>query len=348
MSSGAREIAAPADLDEFEEYAVREAWSDGFPIVPPTPERVAAMVGASGRPADELLGKMPPFYSDVSVEKVAINAVMAGCRPSYFPGVLAAVESLLDPEFNLYSIQATTNPVAPLLIFSGPWAEEVGLHSGAGALGAGFHANATIGRALRLCMLNLGGGRPIVADKATLGFPGKFSFCLAENAADSPWPSLREREGYRAEETTVTAFGATGTTNVLDYGAQTGRALLDNLAESAAIPGSNNLQLGGGPLFLISPEHAQIMARDGFSIEDVRRYLFLHARVARSRITQELWEAVLVKRRPLSHLGLDSIPVANAEEDILVVVTGGPGPHTQILPSFGEGTKPVTRAVRKP
>ncbi|MEK7714244.1 MAG: hypothetical protein AAB387_02200, partial [candidate division NC10 bacterium] len=173
-------------------------WCDGLPIIPPTEDRVAAMLG--GAAPDRSFGAMPPLWRQATLEKLAVNAVMAGCEPASFPVIVAAVQAMLDPAFNLYGVQATTHPVAPLLIVHGPIAAALGIHAGSGCFGPGFRANATIGRAIRLILMNVGGATPGRHDMATQGSPAKFSYCIAERVDASPWGALREDDA-------VTVFG---------------------------------------------------------------------------------------------------------------------------------------------
>ena len=238
------------------------AWCDGLPIVPPTPERVAAMLG--GRDGALALGAMPPLWRQVVLEKLAVNAVMAGCEPAAFPVIIAAVEAMLDPAFNLYGVQATTHPVAPLLVVNGPYGRQIGVHSGSGCFGPGFRANATIGRAIRLILLNLGGAWPGRYDMATQGSPAKFAYCIAENEAASPWAPLRDGD-------VVTVYGGEGPHNVNDHVSTTATGILGNVADTAVSLGSNvgwyfsQAQL----MIVLGPEHAKTIAGDGLTRADV-------------------------------------------------------------------------------
>jgi len=199
-------------------------WCDGLPIVPPTEERVRAMLGRFDR--ERVLGVMPPLWREASVEKLAVNAVMAGCEPAHFPIIVAATEALLDPAFNLYGVQATTHPVAPLVIVNGPYGRSIGLHSGSGCFGPGFRANATIGRAIRLILLNIGGAWPGRYDMATQGSPAKFSYCIAENETASPWGPMQEGD-------VVTVYGGEPPHNVNDHVSTTAAGVLANIADTA-------------------------------------------------------------------------------------------------------------------
>jgi len=198
-------------------------WCDGLPIVPPTEERVRVMLG--GAQPDRSLGVMPPLWRRVTLEKLAVNAVMAGCEPAAFPLIVAAVEAMLDPSFNLYSVQATTHSVAPLLIVHGPIADELGVHAGSGCFGPGFRANATIGRAIRLILLNVGGAWPGRHDMATQGSPAKFSYCIAERR-DAPWGPLHEAS-------VVTVFGGEPPHNVNDHVSTTAAGILATVADTS-------------------------------------------------------------------------------------------------------------------
>ncbi len=184
-----------ADLEDEVEAMFARGWTDGLPVVPPTEARVLRMLEGTSRAADEVVAVVPPDLIDVTVEKVAINAVMAGCQPEYLPWVLAAVEAVCNDEFNMHGVLATTMPVGPVVVANGPGAAAIGMSSGGNVLGQGNRANLTIGRALQLVVRNVGGGRPGGVDRATHGNPGKLSFCFAEDEAGSPWTSLAESRG---------------------------------------------------------------------------------------------------------------------------------------------------------
>ena len=265
-ASAVRELQLPEE-DVFAEFVKRD-WCDGLPIVPPTPERVRAMVAAGGEDPARVLGLMPPLWREASVEKLAVNAVMAGCEPACFPVVLAAVTAMLEPAFNLYGVQATTHPVAPLVIVSGPVARAVGMHAGAGLFGPGFRANATIGRAIRLILMNVGGGWPGRHDMATQGSPAKFSYAIAEREDVTPWPPLSRRgSASQPGQSVVTVFAGEAPHNVNDHVSTTAAGILNNVSDVAATLGSNvgwymaQSQL----LVVLGPEHAATIAADGFS-----------------------------------------------------------------------------------
>ena len=262
--------------DLLAEFAARE-WCDGLPVIAPTGARVDEMLG--GRAGARSLGAMPPLWRQATLEKLAVNAVMAGCEPAYFPLIVAAVEAMLDPSFNCYGVQATTHPVAPLVIVHGPQARALGVHSGSGCFGPGFRANATIGRAIRLAMMNVGGAWPGRHDMATQGSPSKFSYCIAENVDASPWGAWREDDA-------VTVFGGEPPHNVNDHVSTTASGILTTIANTAVAPGSNvgwilsQSQL----LVVLGPEHAATIAGDGLSRADVQRFVYEHARLPLSTL----------------------------------------------------------------
>jgi hypothetical protein len=307
---------------------VERGWCDGLPIVPPTEERVLAILG--GASGSRSLGAMPPLWREATLEALAVNAVMAGCRPEYFPVIVAAVEAMLDPAFNLYGVQATTHPVAPLLIVNGPYARTIGLHAGSGCFGPGFRANATIGRAIRLIMMNVGGAWPGRHDMATQGSPSKFSYCIAENEAASPWAPL-------AEGDVVTVYGGEAPHNVNDHVSTTAAGILATVAHTAVTLGSNvgwflsQSQL----LIVLGPEHAQTIAADGLGRDDIQRFVYEQARLPLSILKlggmwgAQDWPAWMMALRDDDARP----PRVPAPEDVFVVVAGGPGKHSSVVPN---------------
>ena len=314
------------------------AWGDGLPIVPPTPERVAAMLG--DRDGARVLGAMPPLWRQATLDKLAINAVMAGCAPAAFPVIVAAVEAMLDPAFNLYGVQATTHPVAPLLVVNGPYGRRIGLHSGSGCFGPGFRANATIGRAIRLILLNVGGAWPGRYDMATQGSPAKFAYCIAENEADSPWAPLRDGD-------VVTVYGGEGPHNVNDHVSTTATGILVNVADTAVSLGSNvgwyfsQAQL----MVVLGPEHARTVAGDGLTRADVQQFVYENARQPLSLMRlggmygMHDWPAWMnATSDPAARL-----PRVPSPDDVFVVVAGGSGKHSAVVPNCT-----FSRAVSRP
>jgi hypothetical protein len=285
----------------------------------------------------ESLGLMPPLWRESTLEKLAVNAVMAGCEPAYFPAIAAAVQAMLDPVFNLYGVQATTHPVAPLVIVSGPSARALGLHSGAGLFGPGFRANATIGRAIRLILMNVGGAWPGRHDMATQGSPAKFSYVIAEREDVSPWEPLHVSLGFGADQSVVTVYGGEPPHNVNDHVSTTAAGILNNVSDVAATLGSNvgwywsQSQL----LVVLGPEHAATIAADGFTRGDVQRFVFEHARLPLGRLKlggmwgMHDWPLWMQKVTDDSAM----LPQVPSADDVLVMVAGGSGKHSAVVPN---------------
>jgi hypothetical protein len=321
-------------------------WTDGLPIVPPTEAAVRAFLDTIDRDPREVVGVLPPRQGEATVERIAANAVMAGCRPDYFPVILAGIEALADPLFNLDSVQATTHPVAPLLVVNGPIAREIGLNAGYNAFGQGFRANVTIGRAVRLVLMNVGGGLPGSGDRATQGSPAKIAYCVAENEAESPWEPLHVEAGLARDVSTVTAFGCEGPHNIQDHYSNTGLGVLRTVAGAMGQAGSNNLLGAGWPLLALGPEHAATIARDGYGKRQVKEFLFEHARFPLGRLGAE-YRRYQVERRRMTDADDTMVPIVRAPEDISVIVVGGAGKHSCWQPTFGDGTRPTRRVIAR-
>jgi hypothetical protein len=344
---GAETLAAGRTARAINDYFASEGWTDGYPIIPPTVDVVGELLGSVGRPANELIARLPPYGGEATVELIAINAAMAGCRPRELPVVIAAVEAVADPGFNLFGIETSSNPAAILMVVSGPLAEELGVNSKEDCLGGRTRVNASIGRAIRLCVINIGGSRSDTVPGATHGQPGKHGMCVAENLLASPWPAYSVDRGFSSSETTVTVFSVTGTANVHEGAARTARGVLKTLADSCSYVGAQNVQIGGGPLWLLCPEHAQIFAADGYSKSDLKRALYETARVSVDRFPRETLDGFVWHRRPKwfqSDLPFFGVPIADSWEQIEIVVAGGVGPHSVYLPSWG-ASRAITRRV---
>jgi len=341
----ARLVETPDDLDEINRIFHERRWGDGLPIVPPTEVRVEAMLAHTDRDRYEVIGQVAPAFGTATVERVAINAVLAGCRPEYLPVLLAAVEAVNDPAFNLQAIQATTNPVAVWLIVNGPIARTLDLNGGFNCLGQGNWANATLGRALRLILQNIGGALPGDMDRATQGQPGKFTFCCAENDAENPWVPLHVERGFAAETSAVTVVGASGTLNMNTH-AKDADDLIRSIADSMAFAASNDYWIGGEPWIMLSPEHAHIFHRDGLDKPALRRRLWEASKMPAGRMALKDFDRTRVSRRAeLGEISAETLlPISPAPEQIGLMVAGGVGTHSVYIPSFGE-TRAVTRAV---
>jgi len=313
----------------------RRGWTDGLPIVVPTVYRVQETLLQATLNANEALGEIDPLRGIATVEKVAVNAVMAGCRPEYFPVVLAIVRALLDPAFNLRGVQTTDENVAPLAIVSGPVAERIGLNGGIGALGPGWRANATIGRAVRLVMSNIGGGWPGVVSLAGIGQPGRYSLCLGEREI-APWPTLAAESAASPEASIVTVLRAESVVNV------TGG--IDELASAMSSATSAFSMLNGGHVaVIVAPHTARRLVDAGWSKADVARYLH-----DRGRMPVETWRRMWIRNEIGASRGLPGwvtsadaagapIPVVESPENIIVFVAGGDAPIAQqvYFPTWG-------------
>jgi hypothetical protein len=260
----ARRVALAALEDDIE-TSFERGWSDGLPVVPPTPERVFRMLEGTSREPGEVVAVVPPDLVECTVEKVAINAVLAGCRPEYMPVVLAAVEAACTDEFNMHGLLATTYFSGPVVIVNGPVADAIGMNSGVNALGQGNRANATIGRALQLVVRNVGGGRPGGVDRATLGNPGKYTFCFAEDEAGSPWESLAAERGVNSGRSAVTLFAGEGPRGVIDQLSRTPESLTRSFASSLRSVAHAKLAIAFDAVMVVSPEHARVFAEAGWS-----------------------------------------------------------------------------------
>lgn len=335
-------------MDLFEAF-LDAGWTDGLPVIPPTARRVAEFVERTGRPGRDVVAEVAPLRGEATVEKIAANAVMAGCTPAHMPVLLAAIEAATDPAMNIGGIQCSTHMASPLLIVHGPIRAEIGLNSGANTFGQGVRANATLGRALKLALVNIGGSHPGEADKATLGQPGKFSFCIGENEEESPWPALHVDRGLRDTDSAVTIYGAEGPQNINNQAADNPFDILTTVVSMMTNLGSNHMFIQGETFVILCPEHARICAQAGWTKQDVQHFLFQNATRSHREIkaggihgrkteNYTLWPRWVDRDDPDAR-----VPVARRLNDITVLVTGGPGRHSAYLP--GWGTRSVTRKI---
>jgi thiol-disulfide isomerase/thioredoxin len=265
-----------AALEDEVEACFERGWTDGLPVVPPTGERVLRVLAGSSRPPDDIVAVVPPDLVLCTVEKVAINAVMAGCRPEYLPVVIAAVEAACTDQFNIHGVLATTYSVGPVVIVNGPIARAIGMNSGINVLGQGNRANATIGRALQLVIRNVGGGRPGEVDRATLGNPGKYTLCFAEDESGSPWEPLSVERGLTEGASAVTLFAGEGPWTVFDQLSRTPQSLARSLAWCLRTVAHPKLADAYEALVVISPEHGRVFCEAGWTKARLReeiRYL---------------------------------------------------------------------------
>ena len=263
-----RQIEIATSEDEFEAMFSR-GFTDGLPVVPPTPERVMRMLSGTTRDPQEVVAIAPPDLVELTVEKIAINAVMAGCLPEYLPWVIAAVEAICTDEYNIHGVLATTMPVGPVIICNGPGTRAIGMNSGVNVLGQGNRANLTIGRAVQLIIRNVGGGRPGEVDRAAHGHPGKLSFCFAEDELGSPFTSLAVSRGFDATQNTVTVFTGEGPRCVVDQIAREPEQLAQSLAVCLRTVHHPKLPFAFDAVLVLGPEHARVFAQAGWSRERV-------------------------------------------------------------------------------
>ncbi|MBI2906678.1 MAG: hypothetical protein HYX92_03360 [Chloroflexi bacterium] len=349
---------APSSYDAFEEmneFFLRNGWGDGFPLIPPTPEKVDRMLTGASRPRSDLVTVLEPGNGEATVEKVAINAVMAGCLPEHMPVLIAAVEGMADPAFNMRSVAVSTGPHAPILIVNGPIARELNINSGIGALGPGrqSRANTVIGRAIRLIMMNIGHTYVGELDMDTIGSPNKYSMCVAENEDKNPWEPLHVERGFGKDTSTVTVFGVESFINMADLRSYTPEHVLQSFAGTGNSAGAHvGAWLQGGriwqPFLLICPEHAKIIADQGWTKQDAKEYLYHNARIEwrylkyggcfepESNVPAWRW----LRDAPEDML----LPIAAGPDWFHIAVVGGPVGKSAYLTGVGA---PVTVEVKK-
>ena len=341
----ARVIDVPA-LEDEHELCFSRGWSDGLPVVPPTPVRVLRMLEGTTRDPQEVVGEIPPDNAPCTVEKVAINAVMAGCKPEYLPVVLAAVEAALEPAFTMHGLLCTTWFSGPMVVVNGPVARRIGMNSGVNALGQGNRANASIGRALQLVIRNVGGGVPGGIDRATLGWPGKYTLCFAEDESDPDWQPLSVARGIAPGQSAVTLFGAGGLSPNMDEGSRTPESLARSLAMTLNTVGHPKLVRIIDAFLVISPEHWAIFKEGGW--DRARIECELMAATARpgtelvrgangvdAGLNPELVEESMTKFR---EGGLNLVR-AGGEAGLMSAIIGG------WVASGDRGTIPVTKEI---
>jgi hypothetical protein len=344
----ARELELGELEDPFEALFDR-GYSDGLPLVPPTPERVVEMLDATSRGAQELVGAVPPYDGQATVEKVAINAVMAGCPPAVLGILLAAVEAACDPAFALLGLVSTTHPSGPLVVVSGPLAERVGMNSAGNALGQGDRATLTVGRALQLVVRNVGGGKPREEDRAAHGQPGKLSSCFAERLEDSPWAGLAQDRGVAEQETGVTLFAAEAPRVIVDQLARTPEELSASLAAGLEWVGHRRQRLAFDALLVLGPEHGRIYRQAGWDRARVQRELFERSMAPAGELVRGAGAVAEGLEPRFVADPAAQVPKFAAPERILLAHAGGDaGLFSMVYGGWvaGEiGSQPVTRSV---
>ena len=330
-----------ADHDDVYEFMFEQGITDGLPLVPPTPRRVERMLTGTTRSPSEVIGKIPPNYAPATVEKIAINAVAAGARPEYLPVIIAAVEAASGGRFPLHGTIASTDGIAPMMIVNGPIREEIGMNWGLNALGQGNRANMTLGRALRLVLRNVGGAREGEIDQTVLGGAHKFTLAFAEHEDASPWPPLHVEHGHEPDDSVVTLLPVVGGPRLcIDEYSRTARALVGSLAMGFQRIFSPNGQIGPSML-VVSPEHADVFRRDGWSKDDVRQAIMeltalpIRERLATDRVGGGISEPAL-RREGIGPNDLDR-PMSKVSDPshILITVAGATaGKRTGIYPGI--------------
>jgi hypothetical protein len=329
--------------------------TDGLPVIPPSRHRVERMLAATTRDRRELVGEVPPNYGRATVEKVAINAVMAGCRPEYLPVVLAAVEAATDPAFNLHGVSTSTHFSGPLIVVHGPIRSRIGLNCSFGVFGPGHRANATIGRALRLVMINVGGVKPGETSMSTFGHPGRYTYCIGEFEEASPWPPYHAERGLALTDSAVTVFAGEAPHGVSDHSSRTARSLAGSLGWSmVGIWNAKHFPLYSHTMLVVGPEHARTFADDGWSKADLKRHLFETIRVPYRQLQPdddngEGTNLRFVKDRvPAPD---EMIPKFPSPEELHVIVAGGTaGRFSMAIPGWlgtRNGSRPITVPIRE-
>jgi hypothetical protein len=328
--------------------------TDGLPVIPPSRPRVERMLAGTTRDRHDLVGEVAPNYGRATVEKVAINAVMAGCRPEYLPVVLTAVEAACDPSFNLHGVSTSTHFSAPLIVVHGPIRPRIGLNCSFGVFGPGYRANATIGRALRLVMINVGGAKPAETSMSTFGHPGRYTYCIGEHEEASPWPPYHVDRGLAAGLSAVTVFAGEAPHGISDHASRTARALAGSLGWSmAGLWNAKHFPLYSHTMLVVGPEHARTFGDDGWSKADLTRYLFETVRAPYHSLkpAEDNGEGTNLRFAKGGEPGPgEPIPKFPSPEELHVVVAGGTaGRFSMAIPGWlgtKNGSRPVTVPVR--
>ena len=333
------------DLADAMELCYTKGWTDGLPVVPATEDRILAMLKAAGLEPQHQLAFIENRQVSVTAEKVAINAVMAGCKPEYMPVVAAAIEALADPLYGYHGPATSTGGSAVFMLVNGPIARELDINCGDNLFGPGWRANATIGRAVRLTMINVIGTKPGELDRSNHGHGGKYTFCIAENETDSPWPPFHTSRGFRRDQNTVTVYAAlaphqfSNSLSATPEGVLTTACTLMRVSPGAVAQPQHALIIGG--------EHQQIMKKAGWSREQVQEYCFQHARTPVAALKRANMMAGDIAPEDETTLR----PVYAAREDLIVIAAGGrAGAQSSYIPGWGgkNSSQSITREIRRP
>lgn len=331
------------NLDPME-FCYEKGWTDGLPVIPPTPDRVHAMLDAARLEPHHQVAYIAHRAVAITAEKVAINAVMAGCKPEYLAVVLAAIEGIGDPAWSYHGPGTSTGGAAVLIVVNGPIARALDINAGDNLFGPGWRANATIGRAVRLVMRNVCGSRPGTLDRGTLGHPGKLSYVIAENEAESPWPPLHVERGFRPDQSAVTVMAAEAPHQVYNQLSNTAGGILTTLCDDMRISGN----VMGQPQYLVilAGEHMQTIAKDGWTKAQIRQFIFDHTQNSLAHLKQTYRLAGEVKPGDARRMR----SLVESPDDILVIAAGGrAGAFSAYIPGWGSkrSSQAVTKEVRR-
>ena len=331
-------------FDEFE-FFLEKPWSDGLPVVTPTDERISRMLSATTRNPEEIIGPIPPAMEIATVASVATHAVMAGCKPEYLPVVLGATELMLQAEFNVNGVQGTMHGVAPMMIVNGPYAAEIGIHGGSGCLGPGFRANASIGRAIRLILMNIGAGLPGISSMTVFGMPSRFTYCLTENSEDNPWESLSVSKGYSADENVLTMAMVESPRFCWDDVSDEPERLIRGIADTMTAMGSWNMHARSDMVVAMSPQHAEICEKSGWTRDEVHtRLIEVAGRTVSNLKLGGNWRRERALALPVPIDPDDSecfVPTIKDRVDLQLIVAGGWGPCTAVCHGWSGGSRAV-------
>ncbi|WP_101523501.1 hypothetical protein [Nocardioides houyundeii] len=337
------------DQDQVAEEFFRRGWTDGLPVVPPTERAVDAMIATVDLERDDIVGGIARRNRWVSVEQAAVNAVMAGCKPEYFPVVVAALAASLDPAFNAHAAWTSTGGAATCVVVSGPLAEEIGMNSGHNALGAGNRANATIGRAVRLVARNVFGAAVGNMDASSLGNPGKYTLCFAESEPAAPWSPLRVQQGYDVSDTTVTVMATESPRQVANHLSEVPEQVLRTIVSAMKVAANFPVGKGGQAMVVLGPEHALALTQAGWTQQQVREFLARESRLTPEELVANGVPIEVNSQHDMTPGPDGKLPAMNSADDVYLVTAGGAGPGwSAYIPSFApiHHVRAVTRKVR--
>jgi hypothetical protein len=340
--SETRSVWLDDDVEAIYENYLERGWTDGLPIIPPSPARVDRMIGGCGRPPDEVIAILAPRLAPATVRGIAVNAVMAGCLPAYLPAIIAIVQAITDDEFELLSVNTTTNSVGVLSLINGPIRTAINLNCGYGLFGPGWRANATIGRAVRLVQLNIAGAVPVGMTQSTQGHPGRYSMCIGELEEDSPWEPLHVQMGFPKDHSTVSVFQACGTVPVTEVFSKDGRELVELIAHCVTITGSTTFRQNGDSLLVLNPVHANLIAQAGYSKSSLSDHLF----ELTSKVPLDWFSPGFAQRMLERGEARDGFAQLHAHpSNFKIAVAGGAGGyHSTWIPVFGT-SRAITREI---